>query len=65
MMSERGRDLVDRYINGTLAKAVDIANKQYGHGVARTNDFGFPKGTNMCTVQPTDLSIALSLFDPQ
>ena len=31
-----------------LHVAVDFANKAYGHGIARTNDFGFKSGENMC-----------------
>ena len=31
-----------------LHVAVDSANKAYGHGIARTNDFGFKSGENMC-----------------
>jgi len=31
-----------------LHVAIDKANKKFGHGIARTNDFGFKSGENMC-----------------
>ena len=41
---------------------VDKANKAYGHGIARTNDFGFEEGENMCRNVPMDVRAQLRLL---
>ena len=51
--------LVDEWWSGALAVRVDRANKAYGHGIARTHDFGFEPGQNMCTQIPADIAAAV------
>ena len=36
-----------KFDSGALAKENDEANKAYGHGIARTSDYGFAVGENM------------------
>ena len=43
------------------AKNVDRANAAYGHGIARTNDFGYAPGQNMNAQISTDVAAALRL----
>jgi len=38
------------------------AHKAFGHGIARTNDFGYEAGQNMCKQIPTDVSAALRIL---
>ena len=51
--------MVDDFISNKLAVEVDKANKAYGHGIARTNDFGFKRGENMHKRITTDVMAAL------
>ena len=51
--------LVDKWKAGELSAKVDQANKNYGHGIARTNDFGYEPGQNMNTQIPTDVAATL------
>ena len=53
--------LVDEYGSGALAKKVDRANAAYGHGIARTNDFGYARGQNMNAQISTDVAAAMRL----
>ena len=54
-LSQRQKKLLDDFLNKTLHKAVDTANRAYGHGIARTSDFGFKPGDNMNQDVPTDV----------
>ena len=60
----RQKALRDAYINGSLAREVDQANDAYGHGIARTNDYGYAKGQNMCKQKPKVQAIALDVLGP-
>ena len=44
---------------------VDRANKAYGHGMARTSDFGFSPGDNMCRHVPIHVRAALRVLKKQ
>ena len=57
-LDDRQKELFDAYINGTLARDVDQANDAYGHGIARTNDYGYALGQNMCKQKPKVQAIA-------
>ena len=46
-LTDRERTLHDEYGSRRLHKLVDEANRAYGHGVARTNDYGFEIGQDM------------------
>ena len=46
-LSSWERQLVKKFESGALAKESDDANKAYGHGIARTSDYGFAVGENM------------------
>ena len=46
-LSSWERQLVTKFTSGALAKENDDANKAYGHGIARTSDYGFAVGENM------------------
>ena len=46
-LSSWERQLVKKFDSGALAKENDDANKAYGHGIARTSDYGFAVGENM------------------
>ena len=48
------QDLIGDYNSDKLHAQVDQANLKYGHGIARTNDFGFKPGDNMCTDVPIE-----------
>ena len=48
-----------------LQVAVDKANEAYGHGMARTNDFGFAAGDNMCRTVPVDVRARLHQLQKQ
>ena len=48
-------DLASRKLHGD----VDKANKAYGHGMARTDAYGFEPGDNMCTEVPMDVKAHL------
>jgi len=61
-LNYRAQTLVDEYLNGALNVAVDKSNKAFGHGIARTNDFGYAAGQNMCKQIPTDVSAALRIL---
>jgi hypothetical protein len=58
----RQKALFDAYINGTLARNVDQANDAYGHGIARTNDYGYAPGQNMCKQKPKVQAIAHAVW---
>ena len=47
-LKERQQRLVDEFLSHALHKKVDMANLAYGHGVARTNDYGFAEGEQIC-----------------
>ena len=61
-LTKRQRSLLDDFLNKTLHKAVDMANTAYGHGIARTSDFGFLPGDNMNQELPTDVRAHLQLL---
>ena len=50
-LNDRQLRLVDEYNSRALHQKVDAANKEYGHGVARTHDYGFAPGEQMCRVE--------------
>ena len=58
-LNASGRALVDDWLCGALSAKVDRANKAYGHGIARTHDFGYKPGQNMNTQMSTDVAAAL------
>ena len=45
---------------GILHERVDHANAEYGHGIARTGDFGFAPGDNMCRDLPMEVKAKLA-----
>ena len=47
-LSSEQQTLVNRFISRQAHVDVDNANAKYGHGMARTHDFGFRPGENMC-----------------
>ena len=47
-LSTQQQQLVQDYDARRLHVRVDRANQAYGHGIARTHDFGFQPGENMC-----------------
>ena len=59
-LNERQMSLCDNYINGTLAREVDEANREYSHAVARTHEYDFGPGQNMCQQGPKCDAIALA-----
>ena len=54
-LSPKERQLLDDFNEGRLHVRVDQANEKYGHGIARTNDFGFRVGENMCRDIPIEV----------
>ena len=54
-LSNRERQLVEDYTAKRLHVKVDQANRQYGHGIARTHDFGFHPGEHMCRDVPIEV----------
>ena len=52
--------LCDAYNHGTLAREVDEANNEYSHGVARTHEYEFEPGQNMCRLESKCDAIALA-----
>ena len=64
-LDDRQTSLFNDYINGTLAREVDKASTRHGHRSARTNDYGFAPGQNMCTQKPKGDAIALAVLGPQ
>ena len=63
-LGERGQRLHEGFVNRTLHRRVDKANQAYGHGMARTHDFGFKPGQNMCKQIPQHVAIALAVLKP-
>ena len=53
------QELIEHYNNRKLHVRVDQANLDYGHGIARTHDFGFKPGDNMCTDVPIEVRARL------
>ena len=51
--------LLEKLASRELQVDVDKANTAYGHGMARTHDFGFQPGENMCTQVPMDVKAHL------
>ena len=58
-LSKWQQGLVDKWKDGVLSRKVDEANMKYGHGIARTNDFGYEPGQNMNMQIPTDVAATL------
>ena len=54
-LSHKERELLDDLNEGRLHRRVDEANKAYGHGIARTNEFGFLPGQDMCRHVPIEV----------
>ena len=54
-LSRREQGLLDDFHNKELHVRVDQANTVYGHGIARTHDFGFRPGQNMCLDVPIEV----------
>ena len=61
-LTDRQRTLLEDLDSRKLHADVDRANKDYGHGMARTNDFSFRVGENMCCHIPTDVRAHLRLL---
>ena len=61
-LSQQQRELLDQLVSRKLHVNVDKANKAYGHGIARTNDFGFAEVENMCRNVPMDVRAQLRLL---
>ena len=55
-----GQQLLDDWHCGALSVKVDRANKAYGHGIARTHDFGYERGQNRNAQMSTDVAAALN-----
>ena len=53
-LPEKQKMLLEAFVSGKLHGDVDKANKAYGHGMARTDAYGFEPGDNMCTEVPMD-----------
>ena len=53
------RELIEDFHARRLHARVDRANKKYGHGIARTHDFGFAPGENMCRDVPIEVRAQL------
>ena len=49
------RQLLDDFVARRLHVKVDRANIAFGHGIARTHDFGFRPGENMCRDIPIEV----------
>ena len=58
-LSRREQVLVDELHARELHVRVDQANILYGHGIARTHDFGFQAGENMCRDVPIEVRAQL------
>ena len=43
-MDARQRQLHGEFVSHELHRKADAANKEYGHGIARTNDYGVAEG---------------------
>ena len=54
-LSHRAKQLVEDFNTKRLHVRVGRANVAYGHGIARTNDFGFQPGETMCRGVPTEV----------
>ena len=69
-MDPRRQRLYDEFESYTLHRKVDAVNKEYGYGVARTNEYGTAEGEQMCqtesltqrTAAILQLSVGLSLI---
>ncbi len=61
-LNDYGQRLVDDWVCDALSVRMDKANQDYGHGIARTHDFGYEPGQNMNTQIPTDVAAALKLL---
>jgi len=46
-LKPRQRELVEKFMSRQLHVEVDAHNKAYGHGMARSNDYGFAVGDDM------------------
>ena len=58
-LPEKQKMLLEAFDSGKLHGDVDKANKAYGHGMARTDAYGFEPGDNMCTEVPMDVKAHL------
>ena len=54
-LSHQQRQLLEDHAARRLHVRVDRANIAYGHGIARTHDFGFRPGENMCLRIPIEV----------
>ena len=54
-LGQQERESLEQLASRKLHVNVDKANKAYGHGIARTNDFGFEEGENMCRNVPMEV----------
>ena len=54
-LSQFEQQLLEDFDARRLHVRVDRANKAYGHGIARTRDFGFRPGENMCRDVPIEV----------
>ena len=56
------RQLLEDFHARRLHTRVDRANLKYGQGIARTHDFGFRPGDNMCTDVPIEVQAQLRVL---
>ena len=54
-LSPQQRQVLEDFDAGRLHARVDRANLAYGHGIARTHQFGFLPGENMCRHVPIEV----------
>ena len=59
------KETMEQFARRSLHVEVDRANQAYGHGIARTNDFGFREGENMCLHVPIHVRAALRVLKKQ
>ena len=55
LLPRHQQELVEDFNARRLHVRVDEANLLYGHGIARTHDFGFRPGENMCRDVPIEV----------
>ena len=51
--------MIEDFNSRKLQVRVDQANPDFGHGIARTHDFGFKPGDNMCIDVPIEVRAQL------
>ena len=54
-LTHQQQELLEDFAARRLHVRVDRANVAFGHGIARTHDFGFRPGENMCRDVPIEV----------